>query len=50
MDHHFSFPTVTEILPTRPAPAPPRPPAVSQRELVRASLMRCPESRTLTSR
>jgi hypothetical protein len=50
MEHHFSFPTVTEIVQTRPVPAPPRPPALSQPELVRASLLRCPESRTVTSR
>jgi hypothetical protein len=45
MEHRFSYPTVKEIVHTRPFPAPPRPSAVLQRELVEASLRRRPERR-----
>lgn len=55
MRHEFSYPTVTPILRTgpgqtevalddRPAPAPRPARAPSQRDLVRASLLRCPPS------
>jgi hypothetical protein len=42
MEHRFSFPTVKEIVYTRPFPAPP----LSQREFVEAWLWRRPEGRT----
>jgi hypothetical protein len=41
MQHRFAYPKVTELRTTRPE-APTAAPRVAQRELVAASLIRCP--------
>jgi hypothetical protein len=48
LQHEFSYPKVTEIRPTLPSVPRRRVRRSTQRELVVASLLRCPEDRSST--
>jgi hypothetical protein len=48
LQHEFSYPKVTEIRPALPAAPRRRVSRPTQRELVLASLLRCPEGRFST--
>jgi hypothetical protein len=46
VQHTFVYPTVTQVGPQQPAVTRERPGGPTQRELVLASLLRCPEDRS----